>query len=200
MRILLIDNFDSFTYNLVDYLEQNGADVEVIRNNDQRCITFKINDYDGLVLSPGPNRPEDAGYLMDAIAYSYGRIPILGVCLGHQAIGQYLGARLIHAPQPMHGKTSFLELSTKHYIWDSISTPIEIMRYHSLVLDLESLPPDIHILAVTEDDGSLMAYTLPEKDVVCLQFHPESIGTIDGILMLKNWLHNIQVKTHAPAL
>lgn len=187
MKILLIDNHDSFTYNLVDYLEQGGAVVTVYRNDDSELSDAHRSDYDGIVLSPGPGRPEQAGQLMSFIEKHVTHVPILGICLGHQALGLSLGATLSYAPEPRHGKTSTIDFTTDHPIWKSIQSPSTVMRYHSLILTKYDR---LHItpLAIAQDDQTLMAFESSSHSCIGLQFHPESIGSKDGITMIKNWL------------
>ncbi|GAB4334104.1 MAG: aminodeoxychorismate/anthranilate synthase component II [Flammeovirgaceae bacterium] len=186
-KILLLDNFDSFTYNLVDYLEQLGADCKVFRNNEplQNII---LQDYDGLVLSPGPETPQKAGCLLEVLEYYYQKLPILGVCLGHQAIGEFFGAKLIKAHKPMHGKISSIYCK-KDAIFQNLPQSFEVVRYHSLVL--HQIPRNLTVIAET-NEKEVMAihhYSLPIWGV---QFHPEAILTQFGLEILKNWLNQVK--------
>ncbi|MEM6359567.1 MAG: aminodeoxychorismate/anthranilate synthase component II [Bacteroidota bacterium] len=182
--ILLVDNFDSFTYNLVDYFEQLGVQCKVFRNNVplEEIQSFK---YEGLVLSPGPSIPENSGNLASVIKYYYDQLPILGICLGHQAIGQFFGARLHKAIKPMHGKIS--KIKVKHDpIFRGLEQYFEVVRYHSLIL---SLSPDHPIipLAYTEEN-ELMALRHKVLPIWGLQFHPEAALTQYGLEILGNWI------------
>ena len=181
---VLIDNYDSFTYILHDYLLQTGNECTVYRNDEislQDLITLAP---ERLIISPGPETPLQAGITMDAIAHFHTRIPILGVCLGHQALGMYFGAKLVHTPYPMHGKTSEIN-HVDHALFKNIPSPFTAMRYHSLaVIDFKDTP--LEILAST-DDGTVMALTHKQYPCIGVQFHPESVGTEYGLQLLKNW-------------
>lgn len=185
MRILLIDNFDSFTYNLLHYLALSSAEVDVYRNDS---IPFRRIDkgyYRGVVISPGPQRPEQAGQLMTMVSSLPDGLPVLGICLGMQAMGLYLGMTLEKAPLPVHGKTALVRHDCKG-IYHDISNPTEVMRYHSLLL----YPPyhgDIELTGYT-DDQLLMSFRHKCRPWEAVQFHPESIGTPDGIKMISNWM------------
>ena len=180
--ILLLDNFDSFTYNLVDYFNQLGIEVNVIRN-DQPVDKVVAGDYQGVVLSPGPETPQLAGNLMEVIEHYVSKVPMLGICLGHQALGQYYGAELVKAAYPMHGKLSKVEVSDCA-LFQGIPDEIEVVRYHSLVL--EHLPEVLRATAYTTA-GELMAFENEELKVTGIQFHPEAVLTQYGLQMLKNW-------------
>ena len=184
--ILVIDNFDSFTYNLVDYFKQLGQTVEVRRNN----LPFEeliINDCDGVVLSPGPGTPENAGQLMDVIEYYAGAKPILGICLGHQAIGQYFGATLKKAFKPMHGKISEV-VHEPDELFRNIPGRFSVVRYHSLVCD--QLPENLNTIAKT-DDGEIMSFVHADLPIYGLQFHPEAVLTAFGLEIFENWTNLI---------
>lgn len=184
MTILLIDNYDSFTYNLYDYLLQTGASCFVVRNDAPELLAYEPQDFDAVVLSPGPKRPEDAGLMPDLIASWYNRLPMLGICLGHQALGAFFGARVVKAPMPMHGKTSIVQ-HDGHPLFAHIPERFTAMRYHSLVLDsLEGSP--LKKIAQT-DDGTIMALAHRDLPLLGLQFHPESILTESGLQLLRNW-------------
>jgi anthranilate synthase component 2 len=186
--ILLIDNYDSFTYNIYQYLLELGANVKVLRNDKITVEEAGELKPEKLLLSPGPGRPEDAGITVEAIGYFAGKIPILGVCLGHQAIGHFYGGKIIGAKRPMHGKTSKISANSKG-IFAGIDEPFDAMRYHSLVIERESLPDCLEITA-TSDDGEIMGVRHKTLDVEGIQFHPESIMTPLGKKMLLNFMLN----------
>ena len=182
----MIDNYDSFTYNLVQYLGELGEDVKVIRNDE--LTVDEIGDLapERIVLSPGPCTPNEAGVSLEVIRRFAGRTPILGVCLGHQAIGQAFGGKVVHAKQLMHGKVSRVHHSGKG-VFAGLPTPYEATRYHSLAIERASCPPELEVTAWT-DDGEIMGVrhrTLPVEGV---QFHPESILTEHGHALLKNFI------------
>ena len=185
MKILLLDNYDSFTYNLYDYLLQAGAECLVLRNDACTLEDFLQLDFDALVLSPGPERPADAGRMMALIASLFDKKPILGICLGHQALGEFFGARLVKAHPPMHGKTSMVT-HTDHPLFQRLPPQFAVMRYHSLLLEsLEGTP--LKAIAHTPE-GEIMALTHPTLPLLGVQFHPESILTEWGLELLKNWV------------
>ncbi|MBR9921420.1 MAG: aminodeoxychorismate/anthranilate synthase component II [Bacteroidetes bacterium] len=185
-RLLLLDNYDSFTYNLNDYLLQLGTECKVVRNDEWKLSDFDNYPMDGLVLSPGPKAPSDAGLLMALLEKQHRQVPILGICLGHQAIGELFGAKLVRAPEPMHGKTSMV-WHDDHPLFEGISSPFPVMRYHSLILqDFKETP--VREIAHTQD-GISMAITHDFLPITGVQFHPESIGTPSGKQLLKNWLN-----------
>ncbi len=185
-RILVIDNYDSFVYNLVQYLGELGADSVVVRN-DQKTITELAKlDPDGVLISPGPGRPEDAGVSLDAIAFFGTRIPVLGVCLGHQSIGQLYGGQVIRAPQLVHGKTSSV-LHQQQGVFRDLPNPLEATRYHSLLIERETLPESLEITAETPD-GLIMGIRHRTLDIEGVQFHPESILTVAGKDLVSNFL------------
>ncbi|MFQ6009074.1 MAG: anthranilate synthase component II [Candidatus Zixiibacteriota bacterium] len=187
--IVMIDNYDSFTYNLVQYLGELGADIRVFRNDDitvQDIVTLKPR---GLVLSPGPGRPERAGIMLDLIKAAAGRIPILGVCLGHQAIAQAYGARIGYAPRLMHGKTSEI-FHDNSILYRGVPSPFMATRYHSLVVDRDSLSDDFQVTAWT-DDNVIMGINHRTLPLYGVQFHPESIMTPHGKVILRNFLETL---------
>jgi len=186
-QILLLDNYDSFTYNLYDYISQLGGDCTVIRNDEIDIDQITKQRFDAIVLAPGPQRPRDAGVLMKVLEHNYQKIPILGVCLGMQAIGEYFGAKLVHAKVPMHGKVSKI-FHKQQYIFEGLPIPTEVMRYHSLVL--RELPSCLECLAQTAE-GEIMAIRHKTYPLVGVQFHPESILTKDGMALLNNWIGNL---------
>jgi len=188
-RILIVDNYDSFTYNLFDYFCQLGTECVVIRNNEITFDEFCALDFDGLVLSPGPKRPADAEHLMQLIHFFHDKKPILGICLGHQGIGEYFGAKLSKTRVPVHGKTSLIR-HNGHSLFETIPSSYAVMRYHSLGLEnLENTP--LEVLAVAEE-GETMALAHKELPIFGVQFHPESILTEHGIVLLENWITLIQ--------
>ncbi|GIN39500.1 anthranilate synthase component II [Heyndrickxia oleronia] len=193
--IILLDNYDSFTYNLYQYLLELGETVEVFRND--RITVEEIRDMQpkAIILSPGPGVPDQAGICMDLIKKLHQQIPILGVCLGHQAIGAAFGARIVQAREIKHGKTSRI-LHTGEGIFQYMTQPLEVMRYHSLVIEKASLPGQLDILATSMDDQEIMAIKHTIYPLYGIQFHPESIGTKAGKEMIKNFLVEIR-KEHS---
>jgi anthranilate synthase component 2 len=189
--LLMIDNYDSFTYNLVQYLGELGADVRVFRNDQITTQEIEKLKSDHIVISPGPCTPNEAGVSLETIRHFAGKIPILGVCLGHQSIGQAFGGRVVHARQVMHGKTSEIYHGGQG-VFSGLPSPFEATRYHSLVLEKGSLPPCLEITAWTQtDDGQvdeIMGVRHREFAVEGVQFHPESILTQHGHQLLKNFL------------
>ncbi len=183
--LLLLDNYDSFTYNLAQYLGELGADVRVFRNDEITVNRIQEMKPDGIVLSPGPGRPENAGIMNALIKNLAGTVPILGVCLGHQAIGQVYGARITYAPSLMHGKTSEV-LHDGSTLFEGVSSPFTATRYHSLVIDKTTLPKQFNVTAWT--DEIIMGIEQKEKYLYGVQFHPESILTCEGKTILKNFL------------
>ncbi|QQS48346.1 MAG: aminodeoxychorismate/anthranilate synthase component II [Acidobacteriota bacterium] len=184
--ILVIDNYDSFTYNLVQYLGELGGEIEVIRNDRITLQGIEEKRPDRILLSPGPCTPDDAGITLDVIRNFAGRIPLLGVCLGHQAIGQAFGGSVVRAPYLMHGKTSQI-LHDGRTIFEGVDNPFIATRYHSLIVERESVPPALEVTATTSD-GLVMG--LRHREFICegVQFHPESIMTSEGKKLLRNFL------------
>ncbi len=189
--MLMIDNYDSFTYNLVQYLGELGADVVVHRNDQITLADIEKMQPERIMISPGPCTPNEAGISMDVIRHFAGKVPILGVCLGHQSIGQVFGGNIIHAREIMHGKTSMIHHKGVG-VFKGLTNPYEATRYHSLVIEKDSLPACLEITAWTENaDGSMdeiMGVRHKELDVEGVQFHPESILTQHGHDLLKNFL------------
>jgi len=185
--ILVIDNYDSFTFNLVQYLWELGATVEVFRNDKIDIAGIRDRRPEALVLSPGPCTPSEAGVCVPAISELSGAIPILGVCLGHQAIGQAFGGRVVRAKRVMHGKTSPIQHDGSG-IFSGVRAPLEGGRYHSLVVERDSLPPILRITASSQDDEEIMAIAHREHPTVGVQFHPESVLTPEGKKLLANFL------------
>ena len=186
--ILMIDNYDSFTYNLVQYFGELGADLKVYRNDALTLEQIKVMKPERIVISPGPGRPEDAGICVDLIRCFAGKIPILGVCLGHQAIGYTYGGKIIRAKHLMHGKTSMIEHNGKN-VFKGVEHPFEATRYHSLVIERETMPDSLEVTAWTADaDKEVMGVSHKEFPLWGVQFHPESILTKAGKNILNNFL------------
>jgi anthranilate synthase component 2 len=189
IRVLVVDNYDSFTYNLVQYLAELGAEPEVRRNDQVTVAECAALEPDAIVLSPGPGRPEDAGVCVELIRSLGPRVPLLGVCLGHQAIGVAFGAEVVLAPQLMHGKTS----EVRHFgggLYAGVPSPFVATRYHSLCVRRESLPPDL-IVTAESPDGVVMGLRHRRFPIEGVQFHPESILTVHGKRMLANFLGQV---------
>lgn len=183
-RILVVDNYDSFVYNLVQYLAQLGADVDVVRNDE---VTAEMAlTYDGVLLSPGPGTPEDAGACIDIVRGCAGRVPVLGVCLGHQAIAVAYGAQVTRAPELLHGKTSQVN-HTNTGVLAGLPQGFTATRYHSLAVEPSSIPEELDVTGSTES-GVIMAIRHRADAVEGVQFHPESVLTEGGHAMLANWL------------
>ncbi|MFK8025375.1 MAG: aminodeoxychorismate/anthranilate synthase component II [Ilumatobacter sp.] len=187
MRVLVIDSYDSFVYNLVQYLGELGAEPVVVRNDDVTVEDAVALAPDGVLLSPGPGRPESSGIICDAIgAFAATDTPVLGICLGHQAIGHVYGADVVSAPSLMHGKTSQIEHEDGG-VFAGLVSPLTATRYHSLTLDPASIPDELDVTA-RSTDGVVMGVRHREHDVEGVQFHPESILTASGHDLLRNWL------------
>ncbi len=187
--LLLLDNYDSFTYNLYQYLAELGSDVVVFRNDEITVDEIQRMNLEGIVLSPGPGRPDNAGIMDVLIKEISGKVPILGVCLGHQAIAQTFGAEIGYAPVLMHGKTSTITHDNS-VVFQGIPSPFVATRYHSLVVKPESLPSQFKVTARTSDKV-IMAIQHRKLPLYGLQFHPESIMTPDGKMMLQNFLNTL---------
>ena len=184
--LLMIDNYDSFTYNLVQYLGELGEDVKVVRNDELDVDQIAALGAQRIVLSPGPCTPNEAGVSLEVIRRLAGKVPILGVCLGHQAIGQAFGGKIVHAKTLMHGKVSRIHHSGKG-VFNGLPTPYEATRYHSLAIERESCPPELEVTAWT-DDGEIMGVRHRSLAIEGVQFHPESILTQHGHALLRNFL------------
>lgn len=184
--LLMIDNYDSFTYNLVQYLSELGADVRVYRNDKITIPEIEALEPSMIVISPGPCSPKEAGISMQVIDYFKGKVPILGVCLGHQSIGAVFGGKIVSAPTLMHGKVSMIYHDGKT-IFAELSNPFPATRYHSLVIDKSTLPQCLEVSAWT-DDGVIMGVRHKEFVIEGVQFHPESILTTEGKRLLQNFL------------
>lgn len=185
-RILVIDNYDSFVYNLVQYLGELGAEPIVVRNDELTVEDAVAVNPDGVLLSPGPGRPEDAGILCSAITAFAGKTPVFGVCLGHQAIGHVFGGKVVRAPELVHGKTSMINHEGLG-VFAGLDSPLAATRYHSLVVERESLPSSLEVTASTSD-GMIMGMRHREFDVEGVQFHPESVLTQHGHDLVRNFL------------
>ena len=186
MRVLVIDNYDSFTYNLVQYFGELGAEVLVKRNDDVSVDDVKQAGAERICISPGPGRPENAGISEKVIREFAGKMPILGVCLGHQCIAQVFGGEVVRAPRLMHGKTSLVHHNNRG-VFDNLQQPLAATRYHSLIVQRENLPADLEITAETEQ-GEIMGLQHKRFPVHGVQFHPESILTVEGKKLLANFL------------
>jgi anthranilate synthase/aminodeoxychorismate synthase-like glutamine amidotransferase len=184
---VLLDNYDSFTYILHHYLLQTGNECTVYRNDEISLQELTDIAPSRIVISPGPETPLQAGICMQAIDYFHTRIPILGVCLGHQALGMYFGAKLIHTPYPMHGKTSIVQHNA-HPIFNNIPSPFAVMRYHSLAVESFN-NTGLQAIAHSED-GIIMALAHEKYPCIGVQFHPESVGTETGLQLLRNWANS----------
>ena len=184
--IAVIDNYDSFTYNLVQYLGTLGAEPEVHRNDAISVADLAARPLDGLVISPGPGEPRDAGISEDAIRALAGKVPILGVCLGHQALGEVYGGKVVRAARLMHGKTSPI-LHKGRGLYAGLENPFEATRYHSLIVERESLPEVLDVVAWTPE-GEVMGLKHREHETWGVQFHPESVLTIHGMRLIENFL------------
>ena len=191
--ILLIDNYDSFSYNLYQLVGELNSDIRVIRNDELSVEDIRSLSPSHIILSPGPGRPEDAGVCVDVVRELSGQVPILGVCLGHQAICVAFGATVTHAKRLMHGKQSYTDIDQSSPVFSGLKERIQVARYHSLSADESTLPDEL-IVTARADDGEIMAVSHREHPTYGMQFHPESIMTFDGRSMLKNFLQcsNIQ--------
>ncbi|HWB64466.1 MAG TPA: aminodeoxychorismate/anthranilate synthase component II [Chitinophagales bacterium] len=181
--VLLLDNYDSFTYNLYDYILQLGLTCKVVRNNELSIDEIATLNFSCAVISPGPKTPDEAGITMPFIERFNQVKPILGICLGHQAIGQFFGAKVVRAQKPMHGKTSLVK-HTGHALFKNVPQDFEAMRYHSLIINnIEKTP--LQVIAKTETE--VMAVAHPQLKIAGIQFHPESVLTPDGLQIMHNW-------------
>ena len=187
MHLLVIDNYDSFTYNIVQYFGELGAKLTILRNDDQNAEEITVKNYDGLVISPGPCDPNKAGISLESIHMAKGQLPILGICLGHQCIGQYFGGSIVRADRLMHGKTSPIKHDGKD-LFTSMPDSFPATRYHSLLIDPDSMPDELEITAKTEK-GEIMGIKHKALPIWGVQFHPESLATENGIMILKNFLN-----------
>jgi len=186
IKLLMVDNYDSFTFNIVQYFGELGAEVEVFRNDEITLEGIVARQPDRLVISPGPCSPAEAGISVSAIQYFAGQLPILGVCLGHQSIGAAFGGKIVRAQELMHGKTSVIT-TTQEGLFAGLPQQFTVNRYHSLAIERPTCPPCLKVTAWTED-GEIMGVRHTELDIEGVQFHPESILTEHGHAMLRNFL------------
>lgn len=187
MKIVIIDNYDSFVYNLSHLLKELGAEVTVKRNDQFRLE--ELEEFDKILLSPGPGVPEEAGLLLDVIRRYAGKKPILGVCLGEQAIGEVYGGKLTNLDEVFHGIQSPINLTATDYLFEGLPSTVQVGRYHSWVVDQKDFPDCLEVTAVSEE-GYIMALRHRTLDVRGVQFHPESVLTPEGKQMLGNWIHH----------
>ncbi|MDC3414816.1 anthranilate synthase component II [Terrihalobacillus insolitus] len=192
--ILLIDNYDSFTYNLFQYISELGKEVQVVRNDEITVNEIKERKPEVIILSPGPGTPDEAGICIEVVQKLGDTLPILGICLGHQAIGAAFGGNIIQAKMIKHGKTSKLKYNDNQ-IFKQLDHPLEVMRYHSLVIEKETIPSELEVLATSEEDDEIMAVKHKQLPIHGLQFHPESIGTKVGKQILQNYFTLVKETT-----
>lgn len=188
MKTVIIDNYDSFTYNLAHLVKELGAEVDVLRND--KFELEELEKYNKIILSPGPGIPEEAGLLLEVIRTYAGRKPILGVCLGEQAIGQAFGGKLTNLSEVFHGIQTNVKIKNKDYIFSGLPTEIPVGRYHSWVVDTDGFPEELVITAISSE-GQIMALKHRKYDVHGIQFHPESVLTPDGKQIVGNWLKGV---------
>jgi len=186
--ILLIDNYDSFSYNLYQMIGELNSDITIVRNDELNLSEIKKLSPESIVISPGPGRPIDAGISVDIVKEFYKKVPILGICLGHQSIYEAFGGDTTYSKRLVHGKTSNVEIDNKNILFNNLKDKISVGRYHSLSVDKENIPKDISIIAKSTDDNEIMAISHKKYPVYGLQFHPESILTPDGNIIVKNFL------------
>ena len=186
--ILMIDNYDSFTYNIVQYCRELGADLKIIRNDEMSVEEIEALKPDKIIISPGPATPDDAGVTLKVIEHFKDKVPILGICLGHQSIAQVFGAKVVRAKNMMHGKTSMMKRSGECAIFKDIPKEFIATRYHSLIVDKDSVPESIEPTAYSQDDNEIMALKIKDKEIYGVQFHPESIMSEYGHEMIGNFL------------
>ena len=185
MKITIIDNYDSFTYNLAHLVKSLGAEVTVVRND--KFEMQELASADKLILSPGPGIPKEAGLLLDVIRTYAGKKPILGVCLGHQAIGEVFGGKLVNLSEVFHGVQTPARIEQEDYLFEGLAAEIAVGRYHSWVVDTEGLPQELEVIASSEE-GQIMALRHRDYDIRGIQFHPESVLTPEGGRIIANWL------------
>ena len=188
MKVLVFDNYDSFTYNIVHALRELGVDPDVVRND--MIDLDDVDKYDKIVISPGPGIPSEAGQLMPLLKRFAGKKPILGVCLGHQAIGQNFGAKLFNLPEVYHGISTPVSVIKEDYIFDGLPSEFNVGRYHSWVVDNEDFPDTVLEVTARDDKGMIMAMRHKAHDIRGVQFHPESILTPEGLKIIENWLNH----------
>lgn len=190
MSLLLLDNYDSFTYNVYQLLSELGVDVEVIRNDQTTVPEVEAKHYEGIVISPGPGVPKDAGISEDLIRTLGGKVPILGICLGHQAIGEVFGGKIVRAAEIIHGKVSPIRHNGRG-LYAGLPQDVEVGRYHSLIIDRATLPDCLEVTSELAD-GTIMGVRHKEMDIEGIQFHPESILTPAGRTMMQNFLDHLR--------
>jgi anthranilate synthase component 2 len=186
--ILMIDNYDSFTYNIVQYCLELGADLKVIRNDEMTLSEIEALNPEKIIISPGPATPDDAGISLSVIEHFKDKLPLLGICLGHQSIGQVYGAKVVRAKRMMHGKTSQMDVLLPTIVFKDIPKQFCATRYHSLVLDESTITDDIIITARADDDNEIMAIEIKDRPIYGIQFHPESIMSEYGYEILNNFI------------
>jgi anthranilate synthase component 2 len=186
--ILMIDNYDSFTYNIVQYCRELGADLKIIRNDEMSVLEIEKLKPQKIIISPGPASPDEAGVTLEVIKYFSNKLPILGICLGHQSIAQVFGGDVVRAKNMMHGKTSKMKQLGKCVIFKDLPPEFIATRYHSLIVDKKTLPDTIIPTAYSTDDNEIMALKIKDKEIYGIQFHPESIMSEYGHEMLDNFL------------
>ena len=184
----MIDNYDSFTYNIVQYCRELGADLKIIRNDELSIQEIDKLNPEKIIISPGPASPDEAGITLDVIKYFTDKVPMFGICLGHQSIAQVFGANVVRAKNMMHGKTSLMQQSESCVIFKDLPKEFTATRYHSLIVDKETLPDIVEPVAYSNDDQEIMALKIKDKDIYGVQFHPESIMSEYGHEILKNFL------------
>lgn len=184
----MIDNYDSFTYNIVQYCKELGADLKVIRNDELNLEEIISLNPEKIIISPGPSTPDDAGVCLEVIKYFSDKVPIFGICLGHQSIAQVFGAKVIRANNMMHGKTSQINVLKDTKIFDTLPKNFIETRYHSLVVEKDNLPEDIIVTSVSNDDNEIMSLEIKNKKIYGVQFHPESIMSEYGHDIINNFL------------
>jgi len=186
--VLMIDNYDSFTYNIVQYCRELGADLKIIRNDEMSVEEIEALSPEKIIISPGPATPDDAGVTLDVIKHFKDKLPIFGICLGHQSIAQVFGADVVRAKNMMHGKTSIMQRIQECKIFEEIPSEFTATRYHSLIVDKNNLPKEIEPTAVSADDNEIMALKIKDKEIYGVQFHPESIMSEYGHEIIGNFL------------
>ena len=186
--ILMIDNYDSFTYNIVQYCRELGADLKIIRNDEMSVLDIEKLNPQKIIISPGPASPDEAGVTLEVIKYFQDKLPILGICLGHQSIAQVFGGDVVRADNMMHGKTSVMKLEGSCKLFKDLPTEFIATRYHSLIVDKKTLPSIIEATAFSDDDKEIMALRIKDKDIYGVQFHPESIMSEYGHEIIGNFL------------
>jgi len=187
--ILMIDNYDSFTYNIVQYCRELGADLKIIRNDEMSVQEIEKLNPEKIIISPGPASPDEAGVTLEAIKYFQDKLPILGICLGHQSIAQVFGGEVVRAKNMMHGKTSIMKQTKECAIFKDLPEEFIATRYHSLIVDKNSLSDAIEPVAYSTDDDEIMALKIKDKDIYGVQFHPESIMSQYGHEIIGNFLN-----------